>query len=102
MERILFQLEKAERNEVDPWLRDDYRIAWITVLLAGYGRLEPHVTATYRVLGLHPEKVWPAILARRRFLLGAEFESFYDEGVLPVKKPPASVRIILQRADRAA
>src|SRR5437899_11989966 len=29
-ERVLARLEKAERKESDPWLRDDIRIAWIT------------------------------------------------------------------------
>lgn len=103
--RILFRLERAEVGEPNPHLRDDYRIAWITVLLAAYGRAEPHITASYRVLGLHPEKVWPAIVARRKAALGSLYEEFFLEVALAPKKPPASVRCIPQnpqRADRAA
>lgn len=102
--RILSRLEVSEWRETDPWLRDDYRIAWITVLLAAYGRSHPDVTATYRVLGLHPEKVWPAIVARRRAQLGSLYEQFFaeDRGALPPKKPARSVRPCPHRADRAA
>ena len=105
MRRILFRLESAERREADPWLRDDYRIAWITVLYADRGFGEPHVAASYAVLGLHPGKVWPAIVERRRAALGSLYEEFFLEGALAPKKPPASVRCIPQnpqRADRAA
>lgn len=69
-ERVLVCLEAAERKEFDPWLRDDIRIAWITTLYASRGNPQPHVDATYRVLGLRPDKVWPAICARRAALLG--------------------------------
>lgn len=103
--RILSRLETAERREVNPHLRDDYRIAWITVLYADRGFWEPHVAATYAVIGLHPDKVWAAMVERRRAALGSLYEEFYGEGVRLAKKPPASVRCIPQnpqRADRAA
>lgn len=103
--RILSRLETAERREIDPHLRDDYRIAWIAVLYADRGFWEPHVAATYAVIGLHPDKVWPAMVERRKAALGSLYEEFFLEGVLPRKKPPASVRVIPripQRADRAA
>src|ERR1035441_8444216 len=56
--RILLQLEKAEKKEIDPWLRDDIRIAWITTRWAQHGIPEwswrrdspPYVAATYQVL----------------------------------------------------
>jgi hypothetical protein len=99
--RILFRLERAEEGESNPHFRDDYRVAWITVLRAARGESCPFVSATYTVLGLHPEKVWPAILARRRSLLGPLYDDFYGEGV-PLKKPPASVRTLPPRADRVA
>jgi hypothetical protein len=70
-ERVLVYLEKCERKESDPWLRDDIRIAWITVLYASRGNPQPHIDATYKVLGLHPDKVWPAICARRAALLSS-------------------------------
>ena len=71
-ERVLARLEAAEQKESDLWLRDDIRIAWITVLYASRGNPQPHIDATYKVLGLHPDKVWPAICARRAALLGPE------------------------------
>jgi hypothetical protein len=91
-ERILARLERAERREPNPHLQADYRIAWITVLRASRGELWPHVTATYEVLGLHPEKVWPAIVARRKALLGPLYEAFYGVS-LPPKKPPQSAEV---------
>jgi hypothetical protein len=98
-ERILSRLARAEWREVNPHFQADYRIAWITVLRAARGELWPHVTATYAVLGLHPEKVWPAILARRRALLGHKSA----EG-LPPKKPARSEGSATWklRSDRAA
>jgi hypothetical protein len=70
-ERVLARLEAAEQKESDLWLRDDIRIAWITVLYASRGNPQPHIDATYQVLGIHPDKVWPAICARRAALLGS-------------------------------
>jgi hypothetical protein len=71
-ERVLARLEQAEHREPDPWLRDDIRIAWIATLYASQGNRQPFIDASYRVLGLHPDKVWCAILARREALLGPE------------------------------
>jgi hypothetical protein len=90
-ERVLRRLEAAEKKEPDPWLRDDIRIAWITILYASRGNQQPFVDATYQVLGLHPEKVWPAILARRAALLGAD-ELMRDISQAPPKKPCTSER----------
>jgi hypothetical protein len=77
--RILLRLEQAELCEQKPHFRDDYRIAWITVLKAWRGEPEPHVQATYRVLGVHPNRVWDSLVARRQSLLGAEYPVWYDE-----------------------
>lgn len=80
--RVLVQLAKAETKEPDPWMRDDIRIAWITVKWAAEGVPDwcwyrtdpPYVAATRQVLrGLRPDQVWPAILARRKALLGKEW-----------------------------
>jgi hypothetical protein len=100
--RILFWLERAEWREPNPHFQDDYRIAWITVLRSARGERIPHVSATYAVVGLHPDKVWPAIVERRKSLLGAAYESWY--GVkLPPKKPSQSVTLPrLARIARAA
>ena len=86
-------MEDAEAREVNPHFQADHRIAWITVLRASRGELGAATSATYAVLGLHPEKVWPAILERRKAQLGVLFFGL----ALPPKKPAQSVRI-----DRAA
>ena len=88
--RVLSRLEQAELLELNPHLKDDYRIAWITVLYASAGMNQPNVVATYRVLGLHPDKVWPAIVARRKADLGSLSEEFWGEAASP-KKPVRSV-----------
>ena len=102
--RILSRLESAEENELNPHFQDDYRIAWITTLYAGRGDAMAHVLATYAVLRLHPDKVWPAIVARRKAQLGAAYERFYPPSpasvcspVLPPKKPVQSVRLTGER-----
>lgn len=76
--RVLARLWSAEVREVNPWFQTDYRIAWITVLFASRGLKHPHVSASMAVLGLHPSRVWDAIVARRKALLGREYEKFYD------------------------
>jgi len=90
IERILNYLSRAEDRESDAWMRDDYRIAWITVLYATRGYREPSVLATYRVLGVHPDKLVAAIEARRRALLGHLYDRQFLK--LPPKKPAVSER----------
>jgi hypothetical protein len=91
VEKILARLECAELHEVNPHFQTDIRIAWITILRASRGDPVPHVSATYTVLGLHPDRVWPAIIERRKTLVGLRYEEFF--GVeLPPKKPSQSVR----------
>ena len=89
--RILEYLAWAEQNEPDVWLRDDLRIAWITVRFAELGYANPFVLATQQVLGIHPDKLQAAIEARRRAKLGALYDNFALN--LPPKKPAASVRL---------
>lgn len=88
VESILQYLSRAEWAEIDPWLRDDLRVAWLTVLLADRGERQPFVLASYRVLGIHPDKLQAAIDARRRSQLGR----LYDQVMLdlPAKKPTRS------------
>lgn len=99
--RVMLRLEQAEKEEINPHLRDDIRIAWITVLGAMRDEPQPHVLATYRVLGLHPDKVWPAIVARRRKNLGADYGKFFGELSSP-KKPVRSERRSRKRTDESA
>jgi|GEM_PF-3627495 len=93
--RVLARLWEAELAEPNPHFATDIRIAWITVWFAVCGYHAPHVAACYAVLGLHPKKVWPAIVARRRAQLGPFYAEFWGEG-LPPKKPPQSVGLPLE------
>jgi hypothetical protein len=96
-ERVLAHLEQTEKTEIDPWLRDDLRIAWITVSWSQRGIPEwswrrdssPHVAATYQVLRCHPDEVWPNIEARRKAQLGAMYAEIWGAGSSP-KKPVRS------------
>lgn len=113
--RILAHLWRAELSESNPHFQTDYRIAWITVLFASRGDPAPHAAATYTVLGLHPSKVWSAILARRRAQLGRDYSLFYDaegnwkpepiadpwQGESP-RKPVQSVRLLAPDTGEAA
>lgn len=105
VERILAYLADAEEREINPHFQDDWRIAWITVLRASEGLLQPHVAATYTVLGLHPNRVWPAIVAHRKALLGSYWNADdakwagedFAEASSP-KKPVESVRLAARAA----
>ena len=117
-ERVLVYLEKAETKETDPWLRDDIRIAWITVLWSRDGvpdwslhcDTSPHTAATWQVLHCHPDQVWPRIVARRELQLGPEYSNLYDSdgnwrsepipltaADLSVRKPVQPERRLLRR-----
>jgi len=89
-ERVVAYLEQAEKKEIDPWLRDDLRIAWITAKWSQHGVPEwswhrnspPHSAATYQVLSCLPDEVWPRILAKRKSQLGSLYSAVYDENDL--------------------
>lgn len=89
--RILAKLELAEAREENPHFQADYRIAWITLLRAAQGIPEPHVSASYAVLGVHPDRVWSSLASRRHAQLGEFYEEFFG-AELPPKKPAASER----------
>jgi hypothetical protein len=99
-ERVLDYLKKAEAKEIDPWLRDDIRIAWITTHWSQRGVPEwswhrdqpPYVAATWQVLHCPPDEVWPRIVARRQAMLGAEYADFFPADVSAPKKPCVGVR----------
>lgn len=95
--RVLSRLEDAEAHEVNPHLQTDYRISWITVLRASRGELAAHRSATYAVLGVHPDKVWPAIVARRRAQLGPLYEAFFSvssAAAIPKKKTSSRAPVL--------
>jgi hypothetical protein len=66
------------------WLRDDYRQSFLTLSLALKGNTMPFVVSSYQMYGVHPDKLWPAIVARRKANLGAEYSRFYDANDLPL------------------
>jgi hypothetical protein len=78
VERIMARLIQAEAHETDIWYRQDYRQAFICVSLASKGNTEPFMVSSYQVYGLHPDKVWPAILHNRQARLAKEFPDWYD------------------------
>ena len=92
VDRILARLVQAEAHEPHVWLRDDYRQSFITIALAAKGSALPFVEASYRMYGPHPDKLWPAIVARRKAQLGAEYSNFYDANdnriIEPVENSP--------------
>lgn len=77
--RVIARLWQFEVREPDFSFQTDYRITYIALLFASRGVKNPLVHASYLVLGLHPSKVWPSIVARRKALLGKEYPLFYDE-----------------------
>jgi len=79
LRRVLTRLEQAEVCELDPHFRADLRVAWITVLNLWRGESDPHVFATYAVLGMHPDRVWSSIVANRKAQLGSEYSAWYDD-----------------------
>jgi hypothetical protein len=88
---VIARLAQAEACESNAHYRDDIRIARLIVHYAATGEAKlcsPHELASYMVLGLHPDNVWPKILERRRALLGSNWEKFWRQ--LPPKKPPVS------------
>ena len=99
-ERVLLHLEQAEKKEIDPWLRDDIRIAWITTRWSQRGipswslhsYATPYVAATWQVLHCHPEQVWPNILASREAKLGPLHDQFWGPGSSP-RKPVRSISL---------
>lgn len=100
-ERVLVYLERAEKKEIDPWRRDDYRIAWITTLWSHKGVPDwswhkgssPYAAATYQVLQCLPDEVWPRLLAERREKLGPLYEQVWGAELAP-RKPVQSVKSV--------
>lgn len=89
-ERVLHYLGRAEFRETDPWLRDDIRIAWLTVLFASRGDTEPFARAHCQLLGVHPDQLQTAMEARRRAQLGPFYVSRDQWGDIPDQPIPSS------------
>ena len=78
VDRILARLVQAEAHEPHVWLRDDYRQSFITIALAAKGSALPFVEASYRMYGVHPDKLFQHVTDRRKAKLGKEYSRFYD------------------------
>lgn len=76
---VLDYLLWARDAEEHPWFRTDYQIAFRTCLNVGQGCPKPFVVASRETLGLHPDKIWPALVARSRWLLGNRFREGLDD-----------------------
>jgi len=79
--RICTRLCEAEAREPNAWLRDDYRIARMTVGNARQGNPDPWRFAFWQYLGKTPEKLIPVFVAR------AQRDAAMQ---LPPKKPAAA------------
>lgn len=99
--RVLDRLVDAEAREPNSHFQDDYRICRIAVANAARGDPLPFLAATYVVIGLHPDKVWPAVVARRKAMLGPMYADFFPEA-LPPKKPVQSVGVVCEISRDAA
>lgn len=91
--RVAARLVDAEFREPDAWYRDDYRIARVTLGFARKCSPFPHVEASYAVLGVHPDQVWPRIMARRQSLLLASSCKDFFGGLSSPRKPARSVKL---------
>ena len=78
-ERIISRLLIMEAQEQDPWLRDDYREAYLTVAYASEGSPIPFIEASYKLFSTHPERVWRKIVALRKAKLGREYSRMFDD-----------------------
>ena len=86
--RICARLVQAEAKEPDAWLRDDYRIARMTVGLASRGNSDPWRFAFWQYLGKTPEKLIPFFVAR------AQRDAAMD---LPPKKPATAASAVKEK-----
>ena len=75
--RVVEYLLKAEMKEPEICYRDEYRQARIVVALASKGDPDPFTAASYQIYGLHPDAIWPRIVADRKAQLGAKYGLWY-------------------------
>ena len=94
-ERVLFQLALAETNEIDPWLRDDIRISWLTVLHCAEGISQPWEYAFWRYLGKHPDKLIPIFVERAEKHAAMNEPEVSQAGALPVLYQSAAQELAL-------
>lgn len=99
VDRILAELVRAEAHEQDVWLKDDYRQAFVIVSLAERGNPIPFITSSYICYGLHPDKVWPSLVARRKADCGKLYPVLFDQN--DIRKPgPTEAELSMWAKDR--
>lgn len=84
IQRVIAQLIQAEAHEPNLHFKADYRQTMIAMCAVDVRRdvstgLAALVAASYHMYGKHPDKLWPAIVARRKADLGKEYSRWYDE-----------------------
>ena len=104
-QNILAYLSRAEWKEPDVWLKDDYRIAWLTVLHCAEGISQPWEYAFWRYLGRHPDKLIPELVARAErhaaMETGQSHLSPNTHAASSPKKPVMSVKQSERRKEQA-
>lgn len=99
VESVLLYLATAEIKEQDVWLRDDYRVAYKTVLNAAQGMSDPWIQAFCSYYGRHPKRAipfWVERESRRAIEVGPGLSEFSP------KKPVKSVRLPQTKTRRIA
>lgn len=76
--RVMERLQLAESREPEPYYQQHIRQAWIIVSFLHKGTPDAFVQSSYVVYGVHPDYVWPNIVADRKARLGVEYHDFYD------------------------
>jgi len=80
IDRILARLVSAEAHEPNAHLKDDYRQAQVALLLAEKGSAAPFVESSYICYGLHPDRVFDAMVRHREALLGPFYNAAQSSG----------------------
>ena len=75
-ERVLVRLFEAEYKEPDAWLKDDYRIAWLTVLHCSEGIEQPWEYAVWKYLGITYQKFQKVMAERGRYHAALEIPDY--------------------------
>ena len=75
-ERVLVRLSEAEFKEPCAHLRDDYRIAWLTVLHCSEGVEQPWEFAVWRYLGISHQKYMKIQSERERYHRSLEIPDY--------------------------
>lgn len=103
---VLEYLAWAESAEQDRWLKDDIRLAWITVLLAARGYPEPWELAFWQTFGKRSHKLIPEFVARaERARTFGDLHNWWAEEITKAranKKPAQSEKLNSEGGENVA